>query len=126
MKVSSIFVQIFMILSAVCVYSKTMVCVEIGACIKCSRNELTADYCKETGRKIKMSCHQTQQDEETSVDDFHSCALTAEDDQLRLVVFQVLMAVVGGLAYWGVQVRKQNTMSLFDNRKQRLGSFFIT
>ena len=51
------------------------------------------------------------------VDDYRSCATTAEDDQLRVVVFQVLMALLGSLAYFVVQGRKHLTM--YDTRKQR-------
>jgi len=50
-------------------------------------------------------------------DDWRACLLTAEDDQLRVIMFQAIMGILGGLAYWGVQVRKQAHMSLFDTRK---------
>lgn len=29
------------------------------------------------------------------------------------------MGILGGVAYWGVQARKKNSMTLFDHRKQR-------
>ena len=37
----------------------------------------------------------------------------------HVVVFQILMALFGGLAYWGVQIRRQYGMSQFDHRRQR-------
>jgi hypothetical protein len=49
---------------------------------------------------------------------YRDCEFTAEDEQMRVIVFQVSMALVGGLAFWGVQVRKQAHMSMFDARKQ--------
>lgn len=36
----------------------------------------------------------------------------------HVIIFQILMAVFGGLAYWGVQIRKKKTMSQFDTRRQ--------
>ena len=44
------------------------------------------------------------------------------DETLEVVIFQALMAVVGGLSYWGVQVRKANNLSLFDRRKRESAS----
>ena len=34
----------------------------------------------------------------------------------NVITFQILMAIAGGLAYWGVTVRKKLTMSQFDRR----------
>ena len=34
----------------------------------------------------------------------------------NVITFQVLMAIAGGLAYWGVTIRKKLTMSQFDLR----------
>jgi hypothetical protein len=50
-------------------------------------------------------------------DDWRACLLTAEDDQIRVIMFQAFMGLIGGLAYWGVQTRKQAHMSLFETRK---------
>lgn len=51
------------------------------------------------------------------IDDYRSCASTAEDDQLRVIFFQIFMAVLGGLAFCVVQGRKHMTM--YDTRKQK-------
>ena len=51
------------------------------------------------------------------VDDYIACASTAEDDQLRVIVFQVMMAVLGSIAFFVVQGRKHMTM--YDTRKSR-------
>ena len=51
------------------------------------------------------------------IDDYRACVSTAEDDQLRVIVFQVMMAVFGSLAYFIVQGRKHMTM--YDTRRQR-------
>ncbi len=91
-------------------------CVDAGECVQCSVNELEAEYCRETGKKMKILC--TSKGHFTT-DDFKSCNLTAKDEQFRVIIFQVAMAVIGGLAYWGVQNRKQINMSLFEHRKQR-------
>lgn len=76
---------------------------------------MSLDYCKETGRKIKISCHEM----ENTFEDYKSCLLTAEDEQVRVILFQIIMGLLGGLAYWGIQNRKQKTMSRFDHRKLR-------
>ena len=34
----------------------------------------------------------------------------------NVITFQVIMAIAGSLAYWGVTVRKKLTMSQFDRR----------
>lgn len=115
MKVFHFWCFLIILISSVFVESK-LTCMEAGSCVKCLTEELESEYCKATNRKMKISC--TEEDE-TVVEDYKSCHLTAEDDQLRLVIFQIIMALVGGLAYWGVQVRKANSASLFDNRKMR-------
>lgn len=86
-----------------------------GMCEKCNKNELAQDYCKPTGRKVSISC----KDGKNYVDDFKSCKYSAEDSQLQVVFFELLMGIIGGVAYYGVQARKKNTMSLFDSRKLR-------
>jgi hypothetical protein len=90
-------------------------CVAIGPCVKCSQEELSLEYCKSTGKKERIECRK----DGTDYGDYRSCEKTSEDDQFEVVVFQVLMAIVGGLAYWGVQNRKKNAMTLFDFRKLR-------
>lgn len=51
------------------------------------------------------------------VDDYRACSATAEDDQLRVIIFQVMMAVCGSIAFYVVQGRKHMTM--YDTRKRR-------
>jgi len=90
-------------------------CTDSGPCLKCSKDKMTIDYCLDTGRKMKQTCY----DRGVKFDDYRVCQLTAEDDQLRVFFFQAVMAICGGLAFWGVLVRKQAHMSLFDSRKQQ-------
>jgi hypothetical protein len=71
------------------------------------------NYCRETGRKMRTICTTGGKE----VDDYRSCAATAEDDQLRVILFQIIMAIFGGVAFYIVQGRKQMTM--YDDRKQR-------
>mmetsp|Transcript_5487 Transcript_5487/g.4940 ORF Transcript_5487/g.4940 Transcript_5487/m.4940 type:complete len:134 (+) Transcript_5487:87-488(+) len=92
-----------------------LTCVDKGECMKCSSYEIKEDYCKKTGKKLQIFC----KGYDTELDDFRSCNVTASDDQFRVLVFQVIMAIIGGLAYWGVQSRKPQHMSKFDYRKQR-------
>ena len=87
-------------------------CEKRGGCQTCHSDEMQNDYCKATGRKITYQC----QNGNTA---FESCDKTGQDEQLQVIIFQVVMGLIGGLAYWGVQVRKKNTMSLFDYRKLR-------
>ena len=81
----------------------------------CSRVELTEDYCQEFGRKMKVLCIYGT-DKEKEKPDFRACTMTAEDEQGRVIVFQLLVGVLGGLAYYGVQIRKQKTATLFEQR----------
>lgn len=93
-------------------------CVEIGVCEKCTASQLKAsEYCKETGKRIQIKCTDTNTPTSSTYYDYKSCAITPEDDQIRVVVFQVAMAITGGLSFWAVQARKQSHMSLFDVRK---------
>lgn len=84
-------------------------------CTACHQDEMQTDYCQKTGKKILYRCSA----DNVEYNDYRSCDLTDKDEQLQVIVFQVVMAIVGGLAYWGVQSRKKNTMTLFDYRKQR-------
>jgi hypothetical protein len=95
--------------------SKSLMCDVVGPCINCRSVEIDADYCRDTGKRVKIHC----KDEENEFDDYKSCTTTAEDDQVQVIIFQVFMAIFGGLAYWGVQTRKKYNMSLFDTRKLR-------
>lgn len=87
-------------------------CEKRESCSLCHSDEMQNDYCKKTGRRTIYSC----QNGNTA---YEACDLTGQDEQLQVIIFQVVMGIVGGLAYWGVQVRKKNTMSLFDYRKLR-------
>ena len=58
-------------------------------------------------------------DKSSKITDYRSCVKTSADDQFQVMVFQFIMAVVGGMAFWGVQIRKQSQMTMFENRKQR-------
>jgi hypothetical protein len=64
---------------------------------------------------IRIICN----DGENQYEEFRACPLTAEDEQHRVIIFQVAMCLIGGLAYWAAQRRKMNTMTLFDSRKLR-------
>jgi hypothetical protein len=53
------------------------------------------------------------------VESFRSCKKNQEESSLPVVTFQVIMAIAGTLAFWGVQIRKKYTMSEFDSRRGR-------
>jgi hypothetical protein len=95
-------------------YSNTM-CEVTGTCITCRKEEMDNEYCKETGKRIRIRC----KDGSTEFDDYKSCMKTAEDAQIEVIMFQIACGVIGGLAYWGVQSRKKFSMSSFDHRKQQ-------
>lgn len=92
-----------------------ILCYEKGKCKECKKEDMFNDYCKETGRTISMICN----DGELQYEELRSCPLSAEDEQIRVIVFQVVMGILGGIAYWAAQKRKVTTMSLFDSRKYR-------
>jgi len=89
-------------------------CVDDGVCTICETHDLSKSYCKQTGKSIKVKCLGANG---MMVDDNHSCLLTPEEEQIRVIFFQVMMAIIGGLAFWGVQVRKKEHSNLFDVRK---------
>lgn len=72
------------------------------------------DYCRETGRKISTACTQNNG---KVFNDYRACAITTEEDQIRVIAFQFVIALIGAAAYYVVQARKQQTM--YDSRKQR-------
>jgi len=90
-------------------------CLEKGSCTPCKTEDMFHDYCKPTGRMIRILCN----DGENQYEEFRECPLTAEDEQIRVIVFQVTMCLVGGLAYWAAQKRKLSNISLFDSRRLR-------
>ena len=75
---------------------------------------MNEEYCKHTGRKVKVRCNREDAD---SIETYQACVLSSDDEQFRVIVFQLIMGIVGGLAYWGVQIRKKENMSLFDRRR---------
>jgi hypothetical protein len=63
--------------------------------------------------KIKLLCIE---DGEERVH-YKSCSEQDSSGNVSNVfTFQIIMAIAGGLAYWGVTVRKKLTMSQFDLR----------
>lgn len=92
-------------------------CTDVGTCQACGAGESQLDYCRDTGKKIKQKCFEKG----NTFDDFRACVSTPQDDQLKVIIFQVVVAVVGGLAYWHVQVKKAANLSLFEARKVRGG-----
>ncbi len=95
--------------------STNTICEVTGTCIACRDDEMGNEYCRETGKRIRIRC----KDGPNEFDDYKFCSKTAEDDQLEVIIFQILVGIIGGLAYWGVQTRKKYSMTLFDTRKQR-------
>ncbi len=95
--------------------SNNLVCEVTGTCIACRAEEMDNEYCKDTGKRIRIRC----KDGPSEFDDYKPCSKTAEDGQMEVIVFQIVVGIIGGLAYWGVQSRKKYSMSLFDHRKQQ-------
>mmetsp|Transcript_78999 Transcript_78999/g.154967 ORF Transcript_78999/g.154967 Transcript_78999/m.154967 type:complete len:119 (+) Transcript_78999:27-383(+) len=93
-------------------FSEVM-CFEKGSCAPCKKEDSTADYCKPTGRMIRLICN----DGEHQYEELRACPLTAEDEQIRVIIFQVAMCLIGGLTYWAAQRRKMSTLTLFDSRR---------
>lgn len=107
-------IVIYLLIAIYCSYSHgSVLCEEKGSCESCRKEELNAEYCRTTGNKVRFICN----DGENEFDDYRSCAVNTEEAQGHVVIFQVFMGIIGGLAYWGVQRRKMQSMSLFDHRK---------
>lgn len=111
--------SIFLFLILVSIVSVSVIgetlCLEKGSCTPCKTEDMFHDYCKPTGRIIRILCN----DGENQYEEFRECPLTAEDEQIRVIVFQVMMCLLGGLAYWAAQKRKLSNISLFDSRRLR-------
>jgi len=91
-------------------------CQDAGPCVACANSELNEEDCSATGRKMKIMCTYGVDKEK---EDSRSCSVTAEDEQNRVIVFQLLMGLLGGLAYYQVQARKARSATLFDQRQER-------
>ena len=72
----------------------------------------TQDYCKKTGRKLKIYCLGSIAQE----NDYKSCE-NEESNLIEVIQFQVIVATIGTLAYWAAQQRKKKSRTLFENRK---------
>lgn len=92
-----------------------ILCVEKGSCSPCKSEDMYHDYCKPTGRMIRILCN----DGDNQYEEFRACPLTAEDEQIRVIMFQVIMCIIGTLAYFAAQRRKLSNISLFDSRRLR-------
>ena len=80
--IDTMYMHIFLfltIISLLYAYSDVKVsCVDAGECVLCSNDEMSEDYCKETGKKMKVTCKGYPKS-----DDYRPCNLTAADEQLR-------------------------------------------
>ena len=81
------------------------VCVN-GVCQMCTSSDSEKPYCVDTGRKMQVTCGK----EET----WESCVATPADEQMAVVLFQLAMGAIGGVAYWGLQIKKTKSLSLFE------------
>ena len=78
----------------------------------------TEDYCKPTGRKIKVYCLGSLAEE----NDYKSCDKD-ENNIMEVIQFQVIVALIGSLAFWAAQQRKKKSRTLFESRKYSGGSY---
>jgi len=106
---------IFMLLLVMQRCYSEIICVEKGTCFACSKDDKAKEYCKETGKMRKVICN----DGINANEEWRSCPISTEDEQIRVIVFQISMGVVGAVGFWATQRRKMNTLSLFDTRKLR-------
>ena len=91
-------------------------CTDAGPCVHCGKSELDEEDCRATGRRQPVLCIYGEGKEK---EDYRSCNLTAEDEQVRVMIFQLVMGVMGGLALYGVQQRKLRVLTLFDHRRKQ-------
>ena len=76
------------------------------------------DYCKPTGRKMKIYCLGSLAEE----NDYKSCDKD-ENNIMEVIQFQVIVALIGSLAFWAAQQRKKKSRTLFESRKYSGGSY---
>jgi hypothetical protein len=80
-----------------------------GVCQRCAPEEITEEYCSEYSRKMSLTCGKKET--------WRGCESTPEDEQIQVMIFQATMALLGGLAYWGVRIKKSKNLTLFESRK---------
>ena len=80
-----------------------------GVCQMCVLDD-TDKACIDTGKKMMVTCD--------SKEIWASCVATPGEEQTAVILFQIVMAALGALAYWGVQTKKAKTLSLFEARKR--------
>lgn len=91
-------------------------CTDAGPCVHCGKSELDEEDCRATGRRQPVLCIYGEGKEK---EDYRSCNVTADDEQVRVMIFQLVMGVLGGLALYGVQQRKLRVLTLFDHRRKQ-------
>jgi hypothetical protein len=69
-------------------------------------------HCSDNGVD-KYLYHKCETGDESSIN-----TVPVHHHATHVIIFQMLMAVFGGLAYWGVQIRRKKSMSQFDTRRQ--------
>ena len=74
------------------------------------------EYCKDTGRKVKVYCLGSVAEET----DYKPCN-EEENSLMEVVQFQVIVAAIGSLTFWAAQQRKKkNSNNAF--REQKISS----
>ena len=101
-------------MALICRAYRTADCVDAGECVPCSASEkVELDHCSVSGKHMQQRCKNSQ----TGID-YRPCWMSSGEEEIRVLIFQVLMAICGGLAYWGVLARKQRNMTAFDHRRE--------
>jgi len=90
-------------------------CEASSLCELCPAHAAATEACQATGRRYEMTCRRGGPDAEPTRL-FASCDRTADDERLQLIYFELWMILIGGLSYFLVKRRKNQTQSLYDRR----------
>lgn len=112
---NTIFLHLLIILLILNYCTSETVCIETDTCISCADEHLNKEYCKDTNKMRQVLCN----DGINQYEEWRSCQLSPEDEQIRVIMFQIATAIIGGISFWAVQRRKINSLSMFDTRKLR-------
>eukprot|EP00752_Nemacystus_decipiens_P012721 g11271.t1 len=91
-------------------------CRVTGPCLRCEKDELDLEYCKETQRRQEVRCAvklETGVDVLPSTVQYRPCIHAEEDDFQGLFHFWLAMVVLGTLACFGMRRRQQKGETAF-------------
>lgn len=92
-------------------------CKPISECELCERGQLANNECEETGRHIKWSCN--EEDENEDIIEYTSCKRTRIEEEYNVVRFEAVCLLISLFSLRSVRREKLLSESLFDKLKRQ-------